>query len=164
VLNNASNIVQIVGFPLALVGLLLAWREGRNSRDLQAALALADSFRSGWETNWRKALTTAEELTNKGEELPEEIREELRKMLNWLDWAGRLIYSGTLARPKNVLASIDPQLKRIIRVTAPIIKGDEERHDKEYWRGVRTLEKVFSTSGRRGHRIERGRRAGVSEG
>jgi hypothetical protein len=63
VLNNASNIVQIVGFPLALLGLLFAWREGRNSRDLQAALALADSFRSGWEASWREALMTAEKLT-----------------------------------------------------------------------------------------------------
>ena len=142
-LNNVSNIVQIVGFTLAFIGLFLAWREGRNSRDLQAALALADSFRSGWETDWRKALMTAEELDKRGVKPPEEIRKELRQMLNWLDWAGWLIYSGTLARPKTVLSSINPQLKRIIQVAAPIIKDDEARHDEEYWRGVRTLERVL---------------------
>jgi len=129
VLNNVSNIVQIVGFTLAFIGLFLAWREGRNSRDLQAALALA--------------LMTAEELDKRGVKPPEEIRKELRQMLNWLDWAGWLIYSGTLARPKTVLASINPQLQRIIQVAAPIIKDDEARHDEEYWRGVRTLERVL---------------------
>ena len=61
-------------------------------------------------------------------------------MLNWLDGVGWLIDSDVLARPRTVLASIAPQVKRAIKVITPILEADEERHKSGYWHGVRTLE------------------------
>jgi hypothetical protein len=143
VLGDVSNIVQIVGFPLALIGVFLAYREGRKSRDLQAALTFADSFRSSWETSWSKALDEAEDLARRGEQPTEELREQLFTMLNWLDWVGWLIDSDVLARPQTVLASIGPQLKRAMGVVMPIMEDDEARHEVGYWHGVRTLERTL---------------------
>lgn len=143
-LGALSNIVQIVGFPLALVAIFLAYREGRNSRDLQAALAINDSFRSSWEKSWRKSLNKTEELTRRGRQPTGEVREELFHLLNWLDGVGCLISADTLARPHTVLASIAPQLRRALTVTAPVLEADERRHEPGYWRGVRTLEKTLS--------------------
>ena len=143
-LSDVSNIVQIIGFPLALVGIFLAYREGRNSRDLQAAISFAESFRSSWEGTWRKALDKAEDLVRKDQAPTGALREELFNILNWLDSVGWLIESDVLARPRTVLASIAPQVKRAIEVTTPVLEADEAMHEPGYWHGVRTLEKVIT--------------------
>ena len=144
-LSDASNIVQVVGFPLALIAIFLAYREGRNSRDLQAALSIAESFRGSWEGSWRKALDRAEDLARKGRTPTGELREELFNILNWLDGIGWLIDSDALARPRIVLASIAPQIKRAIEVSTPLLETDEPHHEPGYWRGVRTLERAISS-------------------
>jgi hypothetical protein len=143
-IGDVSAIVQIVSFPLALIGIFLAYREGRNSRDLQAALAFAESFRGSWEGSWRKALDKAENLAQRGKEPTGELREELFHMLNWLDGVGCMIDSDILARPQTVLASISPQLKRAVEAAGPVLKDDEAKHRPGYWRGVRTLEKELA--------------------
>jgi hypothetical protein len=139
-LGDISNIVQVVGLPLAIIAIFFAYREGRNSRDLQAALTFSDSFRTSWEASWRKALRELQEHTAKGDELPQEMREEVYNMLNWLDWVGWLIHSETLARPNHVLGSIAPVLVHILDVTAPVVAADEEINGTEWWHGVRILE------------------------
>jgi hypothetical protein len=139
-LSNVSNIVQIVGFLLALIGIFFAYREGRNSRDLQAALAFADSFRNSWEVSWRNALQKTEDLARRGKKPRGNLRQELYNMLNWLDVLGHMIDSDLLARPQTVLASISPQLKRAIKVASPMLETDEGIHGPEYWRGVRVLQ------------------------
>jgi hypothetical protein len=144
VLGNLSDIVQLVGFPIALIAIFLAYREGRNSRDLQAALTLTESFRGSWEKSWRKALDKLEDLAEKGREPVGDLREDIFDMLNWLDGVGCLIEADMLARPHRVLATINPQLIRAIRVTAPILQADELVQAPGYWHGVRTLERALS--------------------
>src|SRR5690348_7356120 len=143
-LSDVSNIVQTVGFPLALVGIFLAYREGRNSCDLQAALSVAESFRGRWEGSWRKALDEADGLARKDQAPTGGLREELFNILNWLDGVGWLIESHALTRPRTVLASVAPQVKRAIVVTTPVLEADEAMHEPGYWRGVRALEKVIA--------------------
>jgi hypothetical protein len=143
-LGDLSDLVQIVGFPLALAAIFLAYREGRNSRDLQAALAINEAFRGSWEKSWRKTLDKTENLARRGRQPRGEIREDLFHLLNWLDGVGCLTSANTLARPHAVLASIAPQLKRALTVAAPVLEADEKSHQPGYWRGVRTLEKMFA--------------------
>jgi hypothetical protein len=142
-LGDISDLVQLVSFPLALVGIFLAYREGRNSRDLQAALTFADSFGTGWERSWRRVLMQTEELTRRGEQPTEELAEELLNLLNWLDVIGWLIDSRVLARPQTVLASMSPQLRRALQVASPLIESGEARYGPKYWYGVRTLERTL---------------------
>jgi len=139
-LADISNVVQIVGLPLALIAILLAYREGRHSRDLQAALTFSESFRASWEMSWRKTLQELEERTAKGEELPPELSQEVQNMLNWFDWVGWLIHSDVLARPNHVLGSIAPVLRRVLEATQPIIAAGEEANGPQWWHGVRILE------------------------
>jgi hypothetical protein len=145
-LGDVSDIVQIVGFPLAFLAIFISYREGRNSRDLQAALAINESFRNSWEKSWRIALVKTEGLALKGRKPRGQVWEELFHLLNWLDGVGCLIIADTLARPDVVLASITPQLNRALKVLSPLLEADEENHEPGYWRGVRTLQRVLNAS------------------
>jgi hypothetical protein len=62
VLEHVADLVQIIGLPTAVMAIILGYREGRRSRDLQAPLAFSESFRTGWEDSWGKALDDAEIL------------------------------------------------------------------------------------------------------
>jgi hypothetical protein len=48
-LSYIADLIQAIGLPIAGLAVLLAYREGRRSRDLQAALAFSDSFRTSRE-------------------------------------------------------------------------------------------------------------------
>lgn len=144
-LGDIADLVQIIGLPIAIVAVLLAYREGRRSRDLQAALAFSDTFRASWETSWDSTLQQAEELARRDEQSAGELREQLFSILNWLDWVGSLIAGGVLARPQVVLSSILPQLRRALRIIEPILTDDEARHEPGYWRGVRIMQQTLTS-------------------
>lgn len=119
---------------VAIVAVLLAYREGRRSRDLQAALAFSDTFKASWETSWDSTLQQAEELARRNEQPAGKLREQLFSIPNWLDWVGSLIAGDVLARPQVVLSSILPQLRRALRIIEPILTDDEARHEPGCWR------------------------------
>lgn len=142
-LTNVSDIVQIIGFSLALVAIFLAYREGRNSRDLQAALTFADSFSERWSAKWRNAIFQTEALQRKGLEPSEELTETLWDMMNWLDTVGWMIDSQMLARPGRVLGSIKPTIRRILKVVTPIMVAQEVANGPAHWHGLRVLERAL---------------------
>jgi hypothetical protein len=144
-LGDIADLVQMIGLPIAIVIVLLAYRESRKSRDLQAALAFSDAFRASWETSWDSTLQQTEELARRDEQPTGELREQLFSILNWLDWVGSLIGGDVLARPQVVLSSILPQLRRALLIIEPILTDDEARHEPGYWRGVRILQRALTT-------------------
>jgi hypothetical protein len=153
VLGKVADLVQIVGLPMAIVAIVVAYREGRRSRDLQAALAFAESFRVGWEGSWGKALDDAENLAKEAEVPAGDLREQLFSLLNWLDWVGWLIDTDVLARPHIVLSSIVPQLRRALVIVLPVMEADEGRHEPGYWHGVSVLNQALALKAPRHVRV-----------
>lgn len=138
-LNDIGDLVQIIGFPLAIVTILLASRDGRNSRDLQAALACSESFLNAQDSNWRDVLNQVEHLSRKGRTPSGHLEEQFLNMLNWLDALGRIIDARMIARPRKVLASISPSVLRILKAATPLVLADDTTYGLEFWRGLRAL-------------------------
>lgn len=146
-LNEVADIVTIVGFPLAFIGISLAYREGRNSRDLEAALDISESFLSKFFFTWRHTVREREKLL-RGEPVQEdELTDTLLNIINWLDTVGFMIDSHLLARPERVLPSMARTLRLMLEDLRPILEAYEHRDGPERWHGVRVLEQAVSVSG-----------------
>lgn len=141
-----SEIVSIVGFTLALIGISLAYREGRTSRDLQAALAFSNAISNGWYSDWSDTMMQMGELRRKGIPVTEELGDALVNSLNQLDSVGLMIESHLLARPKRVLAPIIPYISRMVNNidTKSIIAAAEASDSPDRWRGVRILDQALN--------------------
>jgi hypothetical protein len=138
-LSGIAAIVSIVGFPLALVGIFLAYRDGSNSRDLEAALAFSDAFTDRWSSDWRNVVLEIENRQRSGAPLTEDVGDALVDIINWLDSVGLMIDSHLLARPSRVLSPIKPSISKMFNVIEPIIADSEVSDRPGRWRGVRIL-------------------------
>jgi hypothetical protein len=144
VLSGISEIVSIVGFPLALMGIFLAYRDGRNSRDLEAALTFSDAFTDRWSSDWRDAVMEIDSLQRRGAPLTEDLGDTLVDIINWLDSVGLMIDSHLLARPNRVLSPIKPSISKMFIPIMPIIAASEVSDRPDRWRGVRILGRASS--------------------
>lgn len=136
-LETLGLIVQLVGVPLALIGLWLSARSSARSQDLQVILNFVDSFREKWENGWADLLDRIEDQ-QEGEQIfgSDENRKELTYMLNWIDWVGNLSRSGFLKQEEVILTSINHALRRAIVAGEPIIDEGMKTHGPEYWAGL----------------------------
>ena len=61
-LETIGLIVQLVGVPLALIGLWLSSRSAARSQDLQVILSFVESLREKWEGSWADLLDRIDAL------------------------------------------------------------------------------------------------------
>lgn len=126
--------VQILGLPIAIIGILISVRSAARSQDIQVILSFVDSFREKWEGGWADLL---DELEAKGlDKLPKAKVQHLRYMLNWIDWVGRLSMKHVLKNEAIILGSLKISLLRAIRLSEPMIAADTKEHGDEFWAGV----------------------------
>jgi hypothetical protein len=137
-LEIIALIVQMVSLPIAVWSIYWARKEAKNSRDLQIALELSESFRSRWESNWRTTLKEVEEAQSKyhGADVPTKHQVELINMLNWIDWVGTLIKNKSLSNQKVLLGTLSPQFTRIIKAGRSMLEEDIRKEGRDYWGGV----------------------------
>ena len=158
-LELLALVVQIISFPIAAWSLYWARREAKASRDLQIALNVWDSFQKHWEGGWSNAFYAVQEAqqASGSTEIPNEHRDAFYQMLNWIDWLGTLIRTGSLSETEIIFGSIGPQFaKRLpdgetlrpqpvraarwlpkLRGTAKSSEGDEGQKDSDEVCGVR---------------------------
>lgn len=147
-LEHIASATTIVGFVVAFFAVRIAYREGRNSRDLAASISISESFLR-YLPLWRqvrdqlKAVSTQEASPELGTLFTHPVLD----VLNWLNAIGNMIDSRLLARPKLVLApeirTLQNMLNLFIRDTETL-KGFEDRDGAKYWRGVRVLDRTVS--------------------
>jgi hypothetical protein len=142
-LSRIAEIITIVGFPLALAGILLAYRDGRNSRDLDAALVISDSFTDRWSPEVQLAVEAVADSQQSGVSPPGEKVDAIVNGLNWLDSVGLMIDSHLLARPNRVVSPIKPELIKTLKSVGFIITTTEAR---ERWRGAWILARTLGLS------------------
>lgn len=130
--------VQLIGVPLALIGLWLSSRSAARSQDLQVILSFVESFRDKWENGWSGLLETLEALPEEREHPfgSAENERQLTYMLNWIDWIGNLAKSGFLRQEEVILTSINHALVRAIQIGSPILDKGEADFGKGYWAGI----------------------------
>jgi hypothetical protein len=137
-LSEISDVVSIFGIPLALIGILLAYRDGRNSRDLDAALVISDAFTDRWSSDLADAIIDFGDSRRKGVPPKNESVDAAINTLGWLNSVGLMIDSQLLARPSRVVSPIKPLLTTLLNSVESIIAA-LEASDPERWRGVRIL-------------------------
>ena len=136
-----ADVVTIIGFPLALLGLWLAARRAAKDRSLAVTLSLIDSFRSGWERSWGGLLRRLEAQGGLSETTSAEDRRELFYILNWIDWLGCFIADGSLRNPQLIFDALGPHLQRAIAIGEAELKQGEAQHGTKHWRGVRHVQR-----------------------
>ncbi len=143
ILSLAGDLITIIGLPIGLLGLWLSSRTAAKSRDVQVVLNMIESFQHRWDQSWAATLRRVEALrTNSDmEPLPEDVEDDFRSLLNWIDWLGSLQKSRLLNRPDAILESLSPPISRALTAGAPLIRNDEETHGPKFWSGLRHLEK-----------------------
>lgn len=142
-LSGIAEIITIVGFPLALAGILLAYRDGRNSRDLDTALVIADSFTDRWSSEVALAVAAMADSQQRGVSPPTEKVDAVIHGLDWLDSVGLIIGSPLLARKDQVVSPIKPGLIRTLKSVAFIITTPQGR---KRWPGVWVLVRSLGLS------------------
>jgi hypothetical protein len=142
-LSGTAEIITIVGFPLALAGILLAWLDGRHSRDLDAALVIADSFTDRWSPEVKLAIAAINDSQQRRVPPPTEKVDVVINALDWLDSVGLMIGSNLLARPDRVVRPIKRVLISRLESVGFIITTTDAR---ERWRGVWILVRTLGLS------------------
>ena len=137
-LETIGLIVQLVGVPLALIGLWLSSRSAARSQDLQVILSFVESFREKWEGSWADLLDRIEALPDERSHTfgSDKDERELTYMLNWIDWIGNLAKSGFLRQEEVILTSISHALQRAITMGEPIIAKGIADFGDGYWAGI----------------------------
>lgn len=128
--------VQLLGLPIAVLGIWLSMRNSARSQDIQVMLNFVDSFREKWEGGWSDLLDDLEVSSSESTKISAEHEKQLRYLLNWIDWVGMLSKQHILKNEKVILASLAPSLCRAIRISKPLLDSDRKRHGDSYWSGV----------------------------
>lgn len=137
-LETLGHSVQILGVPLALIGLWLSARSSAKSQDLQVILNFVESFREKWEGGWADLLDRVEAIPDHAEDRygNAQNRKEMTYVLNWIDWVGNLARSGFLRKEDVILQSINHALSRALKAGEPIIEEGCRTHGENYWAGL----------------------------
>lgn len=147
-LGDWASIIAIIGFPLAIIAVLIAYREGRNSRDLASSISISEAFLR-YLPVWRGAVELLQPVsTNTATSQQKDLfTGSAIDILNWLNTIGIMIETHLLARPNLVLG---PELRTFrqmldfyIRHTK-MLEGFEVSHGAEAWLGVRVLDRTVS--------------------
>ena len=138
-LNAIATFVQIFGLPIAIAGIWLSMRNASRSHDVQVILSFVDSFRAKWEGGWADTLERLE--ASPFENADASDVKQLRFMLNWIDWVGRLAQSHVLNNEDVILSSLKPSLQRAIDLAKPMLQADAEKNGAEFWAGVTYVSK-----------------------
>lgn len=136
-----SFLVQIIGIPIALIGLFVSARSSAKSRNLTILISLIDKFQQKWEHSWDETLRAIELKKTAGDDLTDSEVKELRYMLNWIDWLGNMKTRKVLSEEGVILDSLAPALERIIMNGASIIQHDIKTHGSDYWSGLLVVAK-----------------------
>lgn len=126
--------VEIFGLPIAITGIWLSMRSSSRSHDVQVILSFADSFRNKWE-NGGSDLLDRLEPTGLDSASDEDLK-QLRYLLNWIDWVGRLAKTQVLTNEDVILNSLKPSLKRALDLGAPMVAADEKEKGADFWAGL----------------------------
>jgi hypothetical protein len=148
-LEHIASVVTIVGFPLAFIGVWIAYKEGRNSRDLSAALSISDAFLEVFLPVWNEVVTEHRAVRDNTAEPHVQTAwvDNVLKILNWLNAMGFTIDSHLMARPDRVLPPIVPTLRQMLDFTVRetnMLQSFEQRDGLDRWRGVRVLDRTVS--------------------
>jgi hypothetical protein len=130
--------VQIISFPIAAWSLYWARKEAKASRDLQIALNVWDSFQTHWEGGWSNAFYAVQEAqqASGSTEISNEHRDTFYQMLNWIDWLGTLIRTGSLSETEIIFGSIGPQFADMIDLGEPLLEPYFQKYGRPYWKGL----------------------------
>ncbi len=148
-LEMGAFAAQIFSLPVAAFTLVLNRIEGRAMRDLQIALTLSESFRKYWESGWEVSLARICDTKKSGNDrkgknwLSDEDANELRHMLNWIDWLGTFVRTRAFSNPHLIIGSIEFRLRQIIDCGEEIIVEESWLNGLEYWRGVITVAELL---------------------
>ena len=112
-------------------------KEAQASRDLQVVLSLSSDFRTRCEAGWDKSVRRWQ--TQRGAEVPAGAVEQLRYMLNWVDWLGNLIHGGHLTNTDGILGAIGIPIAQMLEIGRPVVESDLRQHGPSYWRGFLTV-------------------------
>jgi hypothetical protein len=131
-------VAQTISLAFIALSIYVARKEANASRQLQIMLDLSASFRARWEASWAKTVRTIVETqeTSKDNVVPAQYEDELRFMLNWIDWVGILKRTGLLTQYDVVFGGIGPAMSSIIKLGRPIVEKDISAKGKNYWSGL----------------------------
>jgi len=147
-LQTTSNLMQTIGFPLALIALYLGHRQAQKSRGLEVSLALMEAFYIRWEGGGRAAITAVEASSDHRADEDSDLRAELIGLLNWIDWLGRLIKARAVPRPDAMLDSLQYQITRILEAGSEIKSRGTAKYGQDYWSGLSVIEETLKRSPR----------------
>ena len=89
--SAVGSAVSAAAVIVAVIGLVLAYRQERRARNLQAFLEISGDMRRRWENGWDVMLRETVPKLNLQERSSGEAGRQLRYMLNWLDWMGLIV-------------------------------------------------------------------------
>ena len=138
ILDALSKLAAIFGFPIAILTIYLSGVEAQKSRDLTITISLVESFQQEWQGNWRQALTSLKKFqqAKKVRTIPPERLDELRDMLNWIDWLGLMMKSKMIQNDYVIISGTKHQLLEIINVAKRHIKKGLKKQGCDWWAGV----------------------------
>ena len=142
--SAVGSAVSAAAVIVAVIGLVLAYRQERRARNLQAFLEISGDMRRRWENGWDVMLRETVPKLNLQERSSGEAGRQLRYMLNWLDWMG-LIVKMNLIDKQLLFGSLFSVVREIIRESAHIIQCDIENPERariggatySFWPGSR---------------------------
>ncbi len=135
-------LIQVIGLPVAIIGLLINTRNSARSRDLQVILSLTEQFWINWSERWRAISRKVEE--HEGiEELDQKEKDDLVDLFNFLDHIGRLAMSGHIRDGKALNAAISPVVSRTLLHSGPLIAAYRKEDGSEVFRGLLFFQKKF---------------------
>ncbi len=135
--SAVGSAVSAAAVIVAVIGLVVAYRQERRSRNLQAFLEISGDMRRRWEKGWDVMLRETVPKLNLQERSSGEVGRELRYMLNWLDWMG-LIVKMNLIDKQLLFGSLFSVVPVTIKKTAHIIQCDIENPERgeRWWANV----------------------------
>jgi len=136
-LEELSLIAQILSLPAAAAAIIFAIIDGRRSRDLGVVLNLSESFRNRWEQQWRECVerVNASQLESDTHAIPDDRLDEVRNILNWIDWVGSFLDAKLLKKETVLLETLGEPMAEVIEISREKLAKDRES-DRGRWAGV----------------------------
>ena len=136
-LEILSPIAQIVSLPVAAAAIVFAVIDARRSHDLVVVLNLSESFRDRWERKWRECVKRVEAFQRETHThaIPKELLDEVRNILNWIDWVGSFLDAKLLKKETVLLETLGEPMAEVIEISREKLARDRES-DRGRWAGV----------------------------
>lgn len=123
--------VQVLSLLVVGTGIIVASHRATESQDSSVVIELGREYRQKWESGGRAALTALE--NGRADDV---AAEEIRSLLNWIDWLGVAINHRVLRRPELVLDTVGPSMGRVLASSWRQISADVEVHGPDHWSGA----------------------------